>query len=63
MTTLTTVLGLLPMAFGFGEGSEVRAPMAITVIGGLVGLHPADPGSDPGRLHAAWIGASAYVGT
>jgi hydrophobic/amphiphilic exporter-1 (mainly G- bacteria), HAE1 family len=36
MTTLTTVLGLLPMAFGFGEGSEVRTPMAITVIGGLV---------------------------
>ncbi|MBT8131383.1 MAG: efflux RND transporter permease subunit, partial [Gammaproteobacteria bacterium] len=36
MTTLTTVLGLLPMAIGFGEGAEVRAPMAITVIGGLL---------------------------
>lgn len=36
MTTLTTVLGLLPMAIGFGSGSEVRAPMAITVIGGLL---------------------------
>ncbi len=35
MTTLTTVLGLLPMALGFGEGAEIRAPMAITVIGGL----------------------------
>ena len=35
MTTLTTILGLLPLAFGFGEGAEVRAPMAITVIGGL----------------------------
>jgi HAE1 family hydrophobic/amphiphilic exporter-1 len=35
MTTLTTTLGLLPLALGFGEGSEVRAPMAITVIGGL----------------------------
>ena len=35
MTTLTTTLGLLPMALGFGEGAEVRAPMAITVIGGL----------------------------
>jgi HAE1 family hydrophobic/amphiphilic exporter-1 len=35
MTTLTTVLGLLPLAMGFGEGAEVRAPMAITVIGGL----------------------------
>ena len=35
MTTLTTILGLLPLASGFGEGTEVRAPMAITVIGGL----------------------------
>jgi HAE1 family hydrophobic/amphiphilic exporter-1 len=35
MTTLTTVLGLLPLALGIGEGAEVRAPMAITVIGGL----------------------------
>jgi HAE1 family hydrophobic/amphiphilic exporter-1 len=36
MTSLTTALGLLPMAVGVGEGSEVRAPMAITVIGGLL---------------------------
>jgi HAE1 family hydrophobic/amphiphilic exporter-1 len=36
MTSLTTALGLLPMAMGFGEGSEVRTPMAITVIGGLL---------------------------
>jgi HAE1 family hydrophobic/amphiphilic exporter-1 len=36
MTTLTTVLGLLPLAIGIGEGSEVRSPMAITVIGGLL---------------------------
>ncbi|MDX1481942.1 MAG: efflux RND transporter permease subunit [Woeseiaceae bacterium] len=36
MTTLTTALGLLPMAIGLGEGSEVRTPMAITVIGGLL---------------------------
>jgi HAE1 family hydrophobic/amphiphilic exporter-1 len=36
MTTGTTVLGLLPMAFGHGEGSELRAPMALTVIGGLL---------------------------
>ena len=36
MTTSTTVLGLLPMALGFGEGAEVRAPMAVAVIGGLV---------------------------
>lgn len=36
MTMLTTVLGLLPMAIGLGEGGEIRAPMAITVIGGLL---------------------------
>ncbi len=36
MTTLTTILGLLPMAMGLGEGSEMRTPMAITVIGGLL---------------------------
>jgi len=35
MTTATTVLGLLPMALGLGEGAELRAPLAVTVIGGL----------------------------
>ncbi len=35
MTTLTTVLGLLPMAMGLGDGAEIRQPMAITVIAGL----------------------------
>lgn len=35
MTSLTTILGLAPMALGIGEGSELRTPLAITVIGGL----------------------------
>jgi HAE1 family hydrophobic/amphiphilic exporter-1 len=35
MTTLTTVLGLVPLAIGIGEGSELQAPMARVVIGGL----------------------------
>ncbi len=35
MTTSTTVLGLLPMALSWGEGAELRVPLAITVIGGL----------------------------
>ena len=36
MTTSTTVLGLIPMAVSLGEGSELRVPMAVTVIGGLM---------------------------
>ncbi|NLM03906.1 MAG: efflux RND transporter permease subunit, partial [Clostridiales bacterium] len=35
MTTFTTVLGMLPMALGIGEGAEVQAPMAAVVVGGL----------------------------
>ena len=35
MTMFTTVLALVPMAMGIGEGAELRAPMAITIIGGL----------------------------
>ena len=36
MTTATTVLGLLPMALGVGDGAELRTPMAIAVISGLL---------------------------
>jgi HAE1 family hydrophobic/amphiphilic exporter-1 len=36
MTTFTTVLGLLPMAVGMGEGTEIRTPMAVTIIAGLL---------------------------
>jgi HAE1 family hydrophobic/amphiphilic exporter-1 len=36
ISTLTTVLGLLPMAFSGGEGSEIRQPLALTIIAGLV---------------------------
>ncbi len=36
ITTFTTVLGLLPLSFGLGDGAEVQQPLAITVIGGLV---------------------------
>ena len=35
MTTATTVLGMIPMAIGGGQGSEMWSPMAIAVIGGL----------------------------
>lgn len=36
MTTATTVLGLFPMALGLGDGAEIRTPMAIAVITGLL---------------------------
>lgn len=36
MTTATTVLGLTPMALGLGKGADLRAPLAIAVIGGLL---------------------------
>ncbi|MBM3304934.1 MAG: efflux RND transporter permease subunit [Candidatus Aminicenantes bacterium] len=36
MTTITTVLGLLPMALDYNEGFEIRIPLALTLIGGLI---------------------------
>ncbi len=36
MTSLTTVLALLPLTIGFGESASLRSPMAIAVIGGLI---------------------------
>ena len=36
ITTATTVLGLTPLALGFGAGAEVQSPLAVTVIGGLL---------------------------
>jgi len=36
MTTLTTILALLPLTFSVGEGSSLRSPMAIAVVGGLI---------------------------
>jgi hydrophobic/amphiphilic exporter-1 (mainly G- bacteria), HAE1 family len=36
MTALTTILGLLPLALGIGQGTEINQPMGIAVIGGLV---------------------------
>lgn len=36
MTTVTTVFGLLPLALGWGAGADLRAPLAVAVIGGLL---------------------------
>jgi multidrug efflux pump subunit AcrB len=36
MTTASAILGMLPIAFGWGAGAELRQPMAVAIIGGLV---------------------------
>ena len=36
MTTLAAMLGALPLAIGFGVGSELRRPLGIAVVGGLM---------------------------
>ena len=36
MTSLTTIVGMMPMSLGYGEGAETMAPMAIAIIGGLI---------------------------
>jgi multidrug efflux pump subunit AcrB len=61
MTTLTTVLGLLPMAMGLGDGAALRQPLAVTVIGGLslatvltLVVIPCAYALLPGRTEDAW---------
>jgi HAE1 family hydrophobic/amphiphilic exporter-1 len=61
MTTATTVLGLLPMALGFGEGASLRQPLAVAVIGGLsvatlltLVVIPCAYALLPGRRREAW---------
>jgi HAE1 family hydrophobic/amphiphilic exporter-1 len=36
MTSLTTILALLPLTFGFGQSASLRSPMALAVVGGLI---------------------------
>jgi HAE1 family hydrophobic/amphiphilic exporter-1 len=36
MTSLTTILGLVPLAMGIGEGADAQAPLARAVVGGLL---------------------------
>ena len=36
MTTFSTILGMLPIALGWGAGSELRQPMAVGIVGGLI---------------------------
>jgi multidrug efflux pump len=36
MTTMSAILGALPLMIGWGEGSELRHPLGITMVGGLI---------------------------
>ncbi len=61
MTTATTVLGLVPMALGLGDGAALRQPLAVAVIGGLLAatlltliVIPAVYAIFPGRRREAW---------
>ena len=36
MTTMAALLGAMPLAFGFGDGSELRRPLGISIVGGLI---------------------------
>ena len=36
MTTISAMLGAVPLVIGFGEGSELRRPLGITIVGGLI---------------------------
>ena len=36
MTTMAAMLGALPLAIGFGEGAELRRPLGISIVGGLI---------------------------
>ena len=50
MTTFAALFGALPLAFGTGEGSELRHPLGITIVGGLLVQPGADPLYDPGHF-------------
>jgi HAE1 family hydrophobic/amphiphilic exporter-1 len=70
MTTATTVLGLLPMALGLGEGAALRQPLALSIIGGLTVstlltllVVPCAYALVPGRVRAAWEGDRARAVT
>ena len=51
MTTMAAMLGALPLAIGFGEGSEMRRPLGISIVGGLLFSQIADAVHDAGGLY------------
>ncbi len=50
MTTMAAMLGAVPLAIGFGEGAELRRPLGISIVGGLIVSQIADALHDAGDL-------------
>lgn len=63
MTTLATLAGLLPLAFGIGAGAELRRPLATAVIGGLLTSTLATLGVLPPFAALAWRSKRSIVTT
>ncbi len=59
MTTLAAALGAVPLAIGFGEGSELRRPLGVAIIGGLLVSQTAHVVHDAGRLSLSRSAAPA----
>jgi multidrug efflux pump len=53
MTTLAAGLGALPLAIGFGQGSELRQPLGVTIVGGLIASQLLTSADHAGGLCAA----------
>ena len=61
MTTASTVLGMMPLALGLGAGAELRQPMAVAIIGGLITSHPAKPDCSAPCFIACWTMAGCCL--
>ena len=51
MTTMAALLGALPLMLGGGMGSELRFPLGVAIVGGLLGVPAPDPVHNTGDLH------------
>ena len=63
MTTMAALLGALPLALGTGTGSELRRPLGITIVGGLIALAGAHALHDARHLPRTWsgLGSARFV--
>ena len=61
MTTMAALLGGLPLALGTGIGSELRRPLGISMVGGLIVSQVLTLVHDSGHLHFLWTGLPISV--